>query len=56
MSIVLTVNESQPAAAHVFAATPAVGEDVGVVAAGVFESIGKDRQAVEGCAPNANRP
>src|SRR5262249_48098615 len=36
-----------PAAADVWPWTPAVGEDVGVAAAGVFQGIGEDWQAVE---------
>jgi hypothetical protein len=36
-----------PAPAHVFAA-PAVRQDVLICAAGVFEGIGQDGQAVEG--------
>ena len=37
-----------PAAADVFSRPAAVVQDVGVVAAGVFEGVGEDRQAVEG--------
>ena len=37
-----------PAAADVFAVVAAVREDVGVGAAGVFEGVGQQRQAVEG--------
>src|SRR4051794_19277095 len=37
-----------PATADVFARLPAVVQDVGVVAAGVFEGVRQDRQAVEG--------
>src|SRR5262249_19486325 len=37
-----------PAAADVLAALAAVGEDVGVGAAGVLEGVGQDRQVMEG--------
>jgi hypothetical protein len=36
-----------PAAADVLPAVATVGEDVGVVAASVFERVGKDRQVPE---------
>ena len=37
-----------PAAPHMRPALVAVGEDVGVVAPGILQRIGQDRQAVEG--------
>ena len=36
-----------PAAAHMVARLTTVGEEVGVVAAGVFEGIGEDRKTIE---------
>ena len=38
----------EPTTADVFAAAAAVAEDGGVGAAGVFEGVGEERQAVEG--------
>jgi hypothetical protein len=37
-----------PAAADMLARLPAVVQDVGIIAAGVFEGVGEDGQAVEG--------
>ena len=37
-----------PAPSDVLARLPAVVQDVGVVAAGVFEGVGEDGQAIEG--------
>jgi hypothetical protein len=42
------------AAAHVRPRSAAVGEQVGVIAAGVFQGVGEDRQAVEGKGPSAS--
>src|SRR5262245_8671262 len=47
MSSILSEQQvERPAAAHVGTGTAKVLEDVGVVAAGVFQRIGKDRKAV----------
>src|SRR5262245_58630925 len=37
-----------PAAADVWTGAAAMGEDVGVLAAGVLKGVGEDRQAVKG--------